>query len=681
MMRQNTIKKTILSLILMTTTFLTTTIYPIARTYGESLEASTIVDASSSFDEIIVHDYDGLVAALEEDNGYETIYLGANIQAEQDGITIHPSKQNVVIDGCPPDERDVKYTFSEHAESVSNPNEAIHLLAENTNTKNITLQNITIVGQNDAGIIFIPDDLEDVVIRYQNISYKGPQAVTNPTGVVQLVDCDFTMDFSNGVNPHYVATANHIEIDSTMEITTTDLNAQVIDAVFLPTYDNPQVDILPDTHIVINVKGYFLNIHNDTVNINIHQNSTFDITGKSGFTPLGENIKNLLIAENASLTIMQNDPRTFAALRIENTLEMRSGSNLVVVRTSPVGSPIAFPTNEGQAIFDNPERVILFSPSFCSIDFQGNGYMKIITSSINAWNEDMVPFKDTPHIWNDSNNKMLTVECQYENGIPVNVTHSLGANSPSTDPLTTAEFDLSKINPLTFGQMPLLVNPIYIDSTTITGLTESSMADYKVKVLADYANLLEPLEEVEAALDGTLSINIDPATLNTQQPVTVTTSFNSLSRREVLFPREIFSGALTFSAVPDVISFNTSTIVDAPVTIMRDTTDFAFSVSDTRNYPNPWRIDASIISPLAATLSDGRKVTLPNALIFDDGQGNRTPLSESSLPIYYEDSSVAGDFDVVWNPNEGILLNVAPGSIYSDASYHTTICWDLVDAP
>ena len=729
-MKQNHTIKTKLSLVLMIATFLLVTLYSIASVYGGMAEVSAFADASSSFEElkptpkviltpeieptlgitptpaldlqltdlslqledvneqvdlpsnsIVVNDYAELTAALSEDNGYEIIYLDADIEAEQTGIAIHPSKPNVVIDGCPPDEENVRYTFSELPDVTDDPSENIHLSNGNNGTRNITFQNMIIKGQNSNGVIFIPDNLSNVTVHYQNVAYSGPQAVTNPRGLVHLVDSSFEMYLSDTAISQYVVTANRIELDGAINVTTSDLDAQILDAVFLPTYTNPQIDFLENAKVTITVKGYVLNVHTDSANIHIRQNASLNVTGKSGFTPLGENIKNIMIAENAFVSIIQNDPQTFGTLRIEETLEMLPGSTLIVTRFSPVGSPIIFPTNEGRAIFDNPERVIIYSPSLSSIDFENDGFIKIITSSINAWDMDMIPFQDPFHIWNDSDNKFLTIESTYHNGHPVNVIHSLGDNSPSTTALAVDTFDLAKIELLIFGRIDLSVDPVYTDSVAITGLTDSYEANHNVNVSADYEGLSEPTTPIPATNDGTFSIDIEPEKLNPLNPITVTASFNSLTRREVVFPKAPPTGVLAFSVAPEDIFFDKMPIISIPTTIPRANGELTFSVSDTRNYPSAWRVDVSILTPLTATLSDGREVVLHDALVFVDEEGIMTSLSDMSLPIYREDSLVAGDFDVVWSADEGILLNILPGNIYSNATYGTTIQWDLVDAP
>ena len=753
MKKQNVIKKNILSLILVLTTFLTAMIYPNMGIYEGLTEVSAWTDASSSFKTIdgddenevtpgdesadvtvpgtgvpsevvptpkvtplleisstplpevtltpspalrstkedpratlpsnatIVNNYGDLTNALSQDNGFEIIYLGSNIYAGQNGITIHPSKQNVIIDGALPGSGITRRTFTEFYNSHNDPTAGIHISAENTTTKSITFQNTVLVGINQAGIITIPDSSNDVTVCYQNISYSGPQIVTNPSGTVQFVDCYFTMENDTTSAPNYVAVANHIELKGANTISSSSYSYQAIDAVFLPTNDNPRIDILRNASFLASAEGYFLDIHSDTVDINIHQGATFDIDCLNGFTPAEKNIKNMLIGEDAYVVIVQEEPQTRGTLRIEETLEMLPGSDLTIMRKSTLGSPIIFPTNNGRAIFNNPERVTLFSPSLSSIDFEHDGYIKIIASSINAWGTDMVPFRNPHYIWNNSNNKMLTVESIYKDGHPVSVTHSLEDNSPSTDPLTPVEFDLSKIRLLIFGRIILSVDPIYLDSTVITGTTEGTSPNFKVNVSADYEGLPSPLGDVEANSDGTFSFNIDPQTLDLQNPITIITDFNSLSRREIVFPRALPSGTLAFTVVPSNIDFNITTIPAVPTKIMRTNSDFSLSVSDTRNNPEAWRVDASITQPLTATLSDNTQVTLPNALVFVDEQGKATPLSSTPLPIYYENSLTAGDFNIFWDSDRGLLINISPGNIYSDVTYSTTIYWDLVDAP
>ena len=645
-----------------------------------------IIDTFKTDDDFLsntttVYNYDGLLSALSTDNGYEIIYLGAAIVADERGLTIHPSKSEVIIDGCQPDALNDKfYNFTQF--SSTSPDTTIHLATDNTTTKNITLQNIAIQGDNSNGIVFISDDISDVTVRYQNVRYVGPQAVSNHQGSVQFIDCSFTMSEDPYDDSQYVAEANYIQLAGNVEIKTSSFGSQILTAVFLPTNENPHLDVLENASVETVVYGYFLDIHLQSVDITIQDHAYFNIIGSSGFTTMGENIRNIVIEPYATVKLTQNDSQTYGTLRVEETLKMEQGSNLLILRMGLEGSAIIFPYAGGKAIFDNPERVILFSPGKETISFVEQGDIEITTSVINIYEEGTSPILSNPdYIWNNSNNKLITLSGTYVNDVPTNFSHNLDVNAPITDTLTTSIFNLSSMAALVFGRLDLSVDHVYITDDTIMGVTESSQNQYKIYVNATYEGLLTPLDEQLADVDGCFSFSVDPETLSSQNAITITSYFNSLTKREIIFPREKRTGELTFSGVPSNITFNTTTIPATPTTISRANGNFAFSVSDTRNYPAPWRVDAYITEPLSATLASNRKISLPDALVFVDEAGKSTPLSTTPLPVYYENSFAAGEFDVSWNEHNGILLNLLPGDIYSNVSYNTTIHWSLVDAP
>ena len=627
----------------------------------------------SPADTITVHDYEDLLLALSTDNSYEIIYFGNNIIADARGIAIHPSKHNIIIDGA-------EYTFTQFGDS--SPAATIHLAAENTTTKNITLQNITLKGNNSNGIVFIPANLADVTVRYQNVIYSGPQAVSNFQGSVHLIASNFTMYEDVNADSQYVVEANHIQLGEAIVVESNNNTEQILDAVLLPTGENPHLDVLANAFVDIKVYGYFLDVHTHTVDITIGESSFFDITGQSGFTPLGKDIRNMTIAPHATVKVIQTLPQTLGVLRIEDTLKMEPGSNLLVTRMRNAGSPIIFSSAGGKAIFDNPERVILYSDSDHSIFFEEEGSIEINTSTINVWIGGKLPLFDNPdYIWNNSKNQLFSVSDDYIGELSTNLTHSLQDNAPITDALTSTSFNLSDMTLLILGRLDLTVDPIHLNDTALTGVTEATLDAYDVIVNATYEGLPEPLLGQLADSDGNFSFSIDPETLSLQNALTVTSSFNSLIKREILFPRDIPTGELVFTNVSNILEFDTTVIPETPTTIPRTNGNFSLSVSDTRNFPSPWRVNARIVEPLTAVLPDKRKVTLPDALVFINELGESTPLTSASLPIHYENSLVASEFDVTWGEDRGLLLDISPGDIYSNATYSTTIYWSLVNAP
>ena len=661
----------ILTFIIVYTLTITTCL---ADSTPEDLDSAIII----SDDTIIVFSYADLNTILSTKNNFTYIYLGNNITAASSGIAIHNSKSSVVIDGHPPDApANVNYTF-EQADS-NDLLDTIFLNNENNTTKHITLQNLVLKGNNSQGIVFIPESLSGVTISYKQVVYTGPQVVTNHKGIVEFIDCEFMMSRSTGDTMEELAEANHIKMGGEITIGT-NASEQVLNSVLLITSDNPHLSILENAIVRVNIVGYFLDIDIESPHIIIHPDAEFDIRGDSGFTPPNKNVGSMIISTNAMVRITQSSPQTRGTLLIEKHFEMQPDSSLLIVRTSMDGSPIIFPEENACAIFNQPYRVMLLSPNRGSFTFEKSGHLEIITESINTWEQDMMgAFNKPAHIWNNRNNKPLSLVATYENGQVATFEHSLTNDAPITSPLTSEAFNFPDTDQLTFGKIRLMVNPIFDSSETISGISDN-WPGYDTIITTYYDTIDgESITKSTATLaNSSFSIDLDGKTLAPNQDITVITTLNSLERREIL--RHEVPGYLTFQNVSSTIDFASTAIPSEPTIVNRANESTFLTVVDNRLTRQPWRIDANITKPLTATYA-GTTLEIPNALIFVDEFGTARKLSATPLTIYQETTSLVWKSYIDWAPDQGILLNIVPGNIYSNVTYSATIQFSLIDAP
>jgi hypothetical protein len=641
----------------------------------EQAVAPTTFDAGASLEisahEIIVFSYEALVAALQEDNGYTIFYLGNNITATTDeGITIHSSKETVTIDGKPPGETSTKgFIFKQyhnhHALST------IHVEEMNTTIKNITFQNLTISGNNVNGVIRIPESVLGVTTLFQNVNYTGPQAITNQNGTARFIDCDLTMSETADIQLSDLAEANHVEIGGT-----SDINSSSTASLLLLTNSNVKFCILENANVTVNINGYFFHSDSESPDIWIHPNALFSVFNDYGFTHPGANIKNFLIEEDASVMLTQTFPFTFAALRIAETFEVKPGGDFWLLRMQ-AGVALYFPLSGGRAIFNDPKRIFLYSPTNPSIVFEDRGTLEIRTTSMNIWYEDKVDFGPPSYFWNDLNNELFSITAHYLGDTTLSVEHSLSDNTPTPTPLDAASFDLPTTILMVFGHATLDVNPIYTRSDTITGY-----ADKDASISVQYTSFGGQKVSLSGNADSTgyFSIPVNrPFTLN--EVVTIESSIASMTTRAQLDPIELPNEhLLAFSSVPEYITFTEILPPFSPTTFSRDDEDFSLSVIDTRVSRSPWQVEVSLSSPLTAELPSGPHV-LHNALVFVDEAGNTTPLTKTPFTVYTNQTSLFGEFKVSWDATEGILLHAIPGQTYSKVSYTATLQWSLVDAP
>ena len=625
-------------------------------------------DSEMAEHSILVSSYEELTRALQEDNGYSTIYLGADITSTETGIAINSNKTDVIIDGHPPDApADKNYTFKQYDSNVASA--TIYIDAHNTATKNITLQNMNVTGANFYGIVFIPENLSGVSLICNNMEYTGPQVITNRSGTARFIDSTFTMESTTDPTLEKLAEANQIEMGGQVDIPSSDL----LSLLWL-TNDNAQLRILENATVVLNGDEFLL--HADTVipDIHIHAGASFTLTTKSGVTYLGENVRNFTVDENAFVSISQNAPQTHATLRVEQKFEMHPNSSFFLVRMG-YGIGLYFPVPGGSAIFNDPLRAFLYSPGYPSIAFAEEGNLEIYTSSINMWH-DLSPNFGTPsYIWNNLGGTPFSVSGKYFDMTPSEITHTLDENAPIQVPLTKELFDLETAALVSLGHTNLSIQPLFLDSTSLVGKTESG-ATVEAFYQTETGSKVET--KVTADNDGNFSIPIDADTLSTDQLVIIEANKNSLTIREMIYPLDSSARKLAFVSIPDEIAFGDIPIPYTPSLAPRDEKELTLSVTDTRSLRDPWSIAIRVASPLTATLAETTH-TLPDALVFMGEEA--TILNNEPLKIYTSSSSPYGESKISWGENTGVLLNIIPGTMYSNVTYQGTLEWLLIDAP
>ncbi|MBC2266027.1 hypothetical protein HCB37_16020 [Listeria booriae] len=135
---------------------------------------------------------------------------------------------------------------------------------------------------------------------------------------------------------------------------------------------------------------------------------------------------------------------------------------------------------------------------------------------------------------------------------------------------------------------------------------------------------------------------------------------------------------LTLTSVPEFLNFGTHKITGSTQNYQRADSDWEIVVDDNRKEKHDWMLTATLTTPMKGT--NGQ--ILSEGLIYRDGDGTETPLSQQALPIYNyhltEDASESTK--IKWAKDEGILLKVKAGEAYAQ-EYQGQVEWSLVDAP
>ena len=154
-----------------------------------------------------------LQAALENPTTTHVMFTNdITIQKGKKGIQINQNKPMLVVDGG-------GYILQE-AQSID-LNDTIRFKKDNKGIlKNITWQNMNIVGQNHRGFAVIETTclIDDVVVTFDNVKYVGPQLIKAKRSTVIIRDSDVVI--MNGFNKCIgeVAEATHVRLEGNVNI-------------------------------------------------------------------------------------------------------------------------------------------------------------------------------------------------------------------------------------------------------------------------------------------------------------------------------------------------------------------------------------------------------------------------------------------------------------------------------
>lgn len=624
-----------------------------------------------SDDTIIVSTYAELAAALGEDNGYVYIYLAGDItQSSTDvGIAIHASKASVIIDGLAPDAQSVA-TFTQRASSTFAY--TIRVLAANSVTRNVTMRNVTLVGQNYYGIISAEDALSGLAIRYENIIYSGPQITYNRAGSVHYSDSSIRIvsaAAAGGSVAQEVAEAAAVSFSGTVTIQ----SASTSNSLFWLTGSSTSFTLEAGASLNASTSYYFFYADGSYPVMNLYEGASMTYTGKYyGLLYDAQRLQSLHLYEGASLSVTQST-NTFAygTLRIHSALTLDAGSELTVVRAA--GGPAVQMVNGGASVsFADPERVKLYAPASKLIAFVSTGTLDITADAVNIWTSaggltnDSISNTPSYH-WNKAEGQMLSISSTFSG-----TTQTLSSNLESSDPtdnLTSTTFAVGNAQLLVLGRFALTIDAVYASSSAITGTTEQGAA-------LQAANLTQAIALLaEGSATGTAYSLRVASTLQSGDVLSVLSYSDYLRRLErVTVGDNQEAGTLQLTYVPQLLDFGSVQIPSAAGIIERSGTDAWYvEIEDSRSASSDWSLIVSLAAPLTAT--DGS--TLQNALVYVDENGGQTTLSETGLLV----RSGNGSETASWSQNQGVLLWGNPNEIVSNQSYSGTINWTLQDAP
>ncbi|GBU10432.1 hypothetical protein AwErysi_00480 [Erysipelotrichaceae bacterium] len=154
-------------------------------------------------------------------------------------------------------------------------------------------------------------------------------------------------------------------------------------------------------------------------------------------------------------------------------------------------------------------------------------------------------------------------------------------------------------------------------------------------------------------------------------PISIYSVKNYLNYRVSRAP--LINPVLKFESTPDIIEFGTKAITNN--TIFTRNSSFMVEILDTRNATSNWQLSLSVLTPLHSS-----KNSIPQAFMFKTKSGSLLQLGNNEQIIHTNIQSITPTI-LNYTADEGLLLRVDSGNIYSGIPYSGNIEWILSDAP
>lgn len=223
---------------------------------------------------VIVNTSDELKEILENDNNYDYIYLGNDINIDFK-ITINPNKNKITIDGT--------YLNERHTYRETSTVDSTDIITACSTNYHIIVKNINIVNISRYGIIYVPLDINccNVLTEYTNVTFNGVEMIYNPYGKSKIIDCNITIERTLGVETQEVCESDIIEIGGTTTISSTSSRFTLF--YYVSDAPNPTLRFLPNSNVTLTSTNKELILGTNIV-FEILNDAVVNLTTANGFS-------------------------------------------------------------------------------------------------------------------------------------------------------------------------------------------------------------------------------------------------------------------------------------------------------------------------------------------------------------------------------------------------------------
>ena len=602
---------------------------------------------------VVVNDNDELKSVLSENNTYNYIYLGNNIEANS-GFIINSNKSKVIIDGT---YNGVKYTYTNYLTLEE------EVIKASTGNKKIILQNMNIELSNPYGVIYVPShpNYSNVLVEYKNINFNGIELSFNYYGLTKITDSVITVKDTNNVNAQRVCNSNRIIIGGNTSITSNSTTNQVF---FFNDVIPSFVKIVPNSKVNITTDKEFMNGTN-RLDLIVGHGSEFLLTTGNGFAiTTTHGARNVTVEEMASFTFIEKNHQRVPMWVVFGDFVVKTGASLSVLNTY-MNTPsdnynIYFKGNNQNFILDNPKYVNIYTKN-ANIFYTNNPVnFDFKFSRINMWIYALdynlaCNIDDEPAYFFGKNNYLSEVKGVFDKDTTTITSHNL-----SDSDLSNFSFQNKKI--FTLGLLKINVHPLNSSVNTISGHT---IKDTNLKIEYDDKSYSATSDE-----NGYFEVNIGSNITNNKR-IKITSVLNGIfNERVVTTP---FQGELTLLKVTENIPFDVDNITTNPIIIPKKNNTIV-TIVDSRQVSTKWKLYVNYVNPM---IEKSGKVLL-DSLFFKKFNNDSIDL-KTEKKLIFEASDSGGNVsvsNVTFSPDKGLYLKPS-SNLLEDEDYSTLIIWSV----
>ncbi|KMT59520.1 hypothetical protein X560_1459 [Listeria fleischmannii 1991] len=591
----------------------------------KGLKASAVVLEQN---EAIVKDYNELKAAIQN-NSITKIYFGADINLSS-GIQIPTGRVPFTVSGKDLETNEI-HTLTETGSSTSTSGTIY--LTNNSSTKQITMEDMSIVGKNYYGTVYVSSVAKGVNVTYNNVNYHGPQLIWNTAGTLELTgntSIEIGQFVSGSASAEELGEVGGISFGGNIQINHTSASSNSVvwygedssTRNFFTVQDGAKVSI------TANGNGVFYRSGSNPINVTIGKKATFHLETKN-YIYRNNPGNDFFVDEGADVSLSQTNS-TNHLLQLNGTLKVSRDASFSAMKKGGSGQLIQFGSG-GNLVVDDPAYFLLYNDTASkTISYSsGSGTFNLVGGVINYWNK--AGQADT--IGNPTHSYSRDDETNVAIGLTTNGTTT--TIDSSNVPVSKEEFNVSQLKVLSIGNLFLEADSMNDNQNVLTGQTARGAS---VQV-----NYVENEEEIQlsgtADDNGNFEIKIPKGFIKpyTKVVITATTDYY-ISKMTIIGVEDVSPPAGT--AIPQV--------VDIGDTLSTDPYDYVQDIKD--------KSDGTLGEGVTATL-----IQIPNTDTFGLKKAFVTlhdlALNETQVevPVFVKDSDTVVQKNIALRANSFIV--------------------------